>query len=37
MQKMLVAFGNRIDPNQVEIRAVSTKDAKGTCKRCRRR
>ena len=29
MQKMLVAFGNRMDPNQVEIRAVSTKDAKG--------
>jgi len=30
MQKMLVAFGDRMDPNQVEIRAVSTKDAKGT-------
>jgi hypothetical protein len=30
MQKMLVAFGNRMDPSQVEIRAVSTKDAKGT-------
>jgi hypothetical protein len=29
MQKMLVAFGSRMDPNQVEIRAVSTKDAKG--------
>jgi hypothetical protein len=29
MQKMLVAFGDRMDPNQVEIRAVSTKDAKG--------
>jgi len=29
MQKMLVAFGNRMDPAQVEIRAVSTKDAKG--------
>jgi hypothetical protein len=29
MQKMLVAFGNRMDPGQVEIRAVSTKDAKG--------
>jgi len=29
MQKMLVAFGNRMDPNTVEIRAVSTKDAKG--------
>ena len=30
MQKMLVAFGNRMDPSQVEIRAISTKDAKGT-------
>lgn len=29
MQKMLVAFGNRMDPNTVEIRAVSTKDRKG--------
>jgi hypothetical protein len=29
MQKMLVAFGNRMDPSTVEIRAVSTKDAKG--------
>jgi hypothetical protein len=29
MQKMLVAFGNRMDPSQVEIRAVSMKDAKG--------
>jgi hypothetical protein len=29
IQKMLVAFGNRMDPNQVEIRAVSTKDTKG--------
>jgi hypothetical protein len=29
MQKMLVAFGNRMDPAQVQIRAVSTKDAKG--------
>jgi hypothetical protein len=29
VQKMLVAFGNRMDPGQVEIRAVSTKDAKG--------
>jgi len=29
MQKMLVAFGNRMDPNTVQIRAVSTKDAKG--------
>jgi len=27
--KMLVAFGSRMDPNQVEIRAVSMKDAKG--------
>jgi hypothetical protein len=30
MQKMLVAFGDRMDPKGVEIRAVSTKDAKGT-------
>lgn len=29
MQKMLVAFGNRMDPSQVQIRAVSMKDAKG--------
>jgi hypothetical protein len=29
MQKMLVSFGNRMDPNTVEIRAVTTKDAKG--------
>jgi hypothetical protein len=29
MQKILVAFGNRMDPNQVQIRAISTKDAKG--------
>ena len=29
MQKMLVAFGNRMDPSQVQIRAISTKDAKG--------
>jgi len=29
IQKMLVAFGNRMDPNTVEIRAISTKDAKG--------
>jgi hypothetical protein len=28
-QKMLVAFGNRMDPGQVEIRAVKTKDRKG--------
>jgi hypothetical protein len=27
--KMLVAFGSRMDPNQVEIRAVSMKDARG--------
>ena len=26
---MLVAFGNRTDPNQVEIRGVKTKDQKG--------
>lgn len=30
VQKMLVAFGNRMDPNQVEIRAVTTKDMNGT-------
>jgi hypothetical protein len=30
IQKMLVAFGNRMDPGQVQIRAVTTKDAKGT-------
>ena len=29
IQKMLVAFGNRMDPNQVEIRAVKMRDAKG--------
>jgi hypothetical protein len=29
IQKMLVAFGNRMDPNQVEIRGVKTKDQKG--------
>jgi hypothetical protein len=29
IQKMLIAFGNRTDPSQVEIRAVKTKDAKG--------
>ena len=29
VQKMLVAFGNRMDPAQVEIRAVKTKDTKG--------
>jgi hypothetical protein len=29
IQKMLVAFGNRMDPGQVEIRAVKTKDYKG--------
>jgi len=29
MQKMLISFGNRMDPGQVQIRAVSTKDAKG--------
>jgi hypothetical protein len=29
IQKMLVAFGNRMDPNSVEIRAVKTKDQKG--------
>ena len=27
--KMLVAFGSRMDPNQVEIRAVTMKDTKG--------
>ena len=30
MQKMLVAFGNRMDPSQVQIRGVVMKDAKGT-------
>jgi hypothetical protein len=30
VQKMLVAFGNRMDPAQVQIRAVTMKDAKGT-------
>lgn len=29
MQKMLVAFGNRMDPSQVQIRAVATKDVHG--------
>jgi hypothetical protein len=29
IQKMLVAFGNRTDPSQIQIRAISTKDAKG--------
>ena len=29
MQKMLVAFGNRMDPAQVQIRAVKMKDASG--------
>jgi len=29
IQKMLVAFGNRMDPGSVEIRAVKTKDHKG--------
>ena len=29
IQKMLVAFGNRMDPNQVDIRAVKMKDASG--------
>ena len=28
-QKMLIAFGNRMDINQVEIRAASTRDSKG--------
>ena len=28
-QKMLVAFGSRMDPNQVEIRAVKMKDTSG--------
>jgi hypothetical protein len=28
-QKMLIAFGNRMDPTQVQIRAITTKDAKG--------
>lgn len=30
IQKMLVAFGNRMDPNQIDIRAVKMKDAGGT-------
>ena len=30
IQKMLVAFGSRMDPSQVQIRAVTTKDIKGT-------
>jgi len=29
IQKMLVAFGNRMDPGSVEIRAVKTRDHKG--------
>lgn len=29
IEKMLANFGDRMDPSQVEIRAVSTKDAKG--------
>jgi hypothetical protein len=29
VQQMLIAFGNRMDPAQIEIRAVKTKDAKG--------
>jgi hypothetical protein len=29
IQKMLVAFGNRMDPNQVEIRAVKMRDTNG--------
>jgi hypothetical protein len=29
IQKMLIAFGNRMDPAQVEIRAVKMKDTKG--------
>jgi hypothetical protein len=29
IQKMLIAFGNRMDPKQVEIRAVKIKDSKG--------
>jgi hypothetical protein len=29
IQKMLVAFGNRTDPSQIEIRAISMKDQKG--------
>ena len=29
IQKMLVAFGNRMDPGAVEIRAVKTRDQKG--------
>lgn len=28
-QKMLVAFGNRMDPSQIQIRAITSKDAKG--------
>jgi len=28
-QKMLVAFGSRTDPSQVEVRAVTTRDSKG--------
>jgi hypothetical protein len=28
-QKMLIAFGNRMDPTQIQIRAITTKDAKG--------
>jgi hypothetical protein len=30
IQKMLVAFGNRMDPGQVQIRGIVMKDAKGT-------
>ena len=30
VQKMLVAFGSRMDPSQVQIRAVTMKDVKGT-------
>ena len=29
IQKILVAFGNRTDPSQVQLRAISTKDTKG--------
>jgi hypothetical protein len=29
IQKVLVSFGNRTDPSQVEIRAIKTRDAKG--------
>jgi hypothetical protein len=29
VQKMLVAFGNRMDPGQIDIRAVKTRDYKG--------